>query len=181
MPSFLFGNKSQDNANAAADKMASLSKEMWNQYKTTYLPLENEVVAQSRNWDTPERYAKAAGEASADVAQSFGKARDQLNRTPGLDPSSGAYQSSLVGLNLAQAANDATAQNAARNTVQNNALTVKTNALGLGKGLQTSSLQGYQGAGNIYGQMAGLKDQQNNRLAGAIGSGVGSIASAFGL
>jgi hypothetical protein len=181
MPSFLFGNDSQDKANAAADKMASMSKEMWNQYKETYLPLEQNIVEESRKWETPERYAKAAGEASADVSEAFGKARSRLDRTPGLDPSSGAYQSALTGLNLSQAANDATAQNAARNTIQNNALTVKTNALGLGKNLQAQSLEGYKGAGGIYSNMAGLQDDQNNRLAGAIGSGVGSVAGAFGL
>lgn len=179
MPSFFFGNDAQDKANETADKMANLSKEMWNQYKETYLPLERNIVDEASKWGSPEKYAEAAGEASSTVTQAFGKARDQLNRTPGLDPSSGAYQSSLTGLNLAQAANDATAQNAARNTVQNNALQIKTNALGLGKGLQAQSLQGYQGAASVQGQMAGLQNAQNNRLAGAIGSGVGAIAGMF--
>ncbi len=184
MPSFMFGNDSQDQANAMAEAQAQIARQQWKEYKKTYLPFEREFVKESRNWDSPERYARAAGDASATVAEQFGKARERLQRQPGLDPSNGAYQASMVGLDLAQAANDATQQNAARANLDNTAMQVKTNALGLGKSLPAQALQGYQGAAGTYGQMAGLKDSQNNRLAGSIGSTIGTglgIAAMAGL
>ncbi len=129
-------------ANASADAtglQAQISAEQWDRYLEMFDPLERKMVDQADEYASPERYAKAAGDASATVASQYGKARDRLARTPGLDPSSGAYQASMVGLDLSQAAADATQQNAARDRVDNMAYARLQDAVGLGKGLPMSA------------------------------------------
>lgn len=125
-------------SNAAADasaQQAAIAGEQWDRYLNTYAPLEDQMVLDAQNYDSPENFSRAAGDASASVSSQFGKARDRLTRTPGLDPSQAGYQSAMVGLDLAQAASDATQQNAARQKVRDVAYARKNDALSLGKGL----------------------------------------------
>ena len=124
--------------NAAADATAlqsQIAAEQWDRYTELYDPLERQFVTEAQNYDSPSEYVRAAGDASATVAREFGKARERLGRTPGLDPSSPAYAAALGGLDLAEAATGATQQNAARQKVKDTAYVRKTDALSLGKGL----------------------------------------------
>lgn len=144
--SLLADDNGAEAANAAAadatSMQAQISKDQWNRYKEIYEPLELRMVDEAQRADSPEAYQRAAGEASATVASQFGKARDRLARTPGLDPSSGAFQAGMVGLDLTQAATDATQQNAARQNVKDTAYQRKVTALGLGKGLDSTAASG---------------------------------------
>jgi len=158
--------------NAAADAnalQAQISRDQWNRYKEIYEPLERQMVDEAQDYASPENYAKAAGEASATVSQQFSKARDRLTRTPGLDPSSGAYQSSLVGLDLAQAANDATQQNLARKNVTDTAYVRKQSALALGKGLDATAASGLASSASSNLSLAQAGNQQANQQAAALG------------
>ena len=158
--------------NAAADAnalQAQISRDQWNRYKEIYEPLERQMVDEAQDYASPENYAKAAGEASATVSQQFSKARDRLTRTPGLDPSSAAYQSSLVGLDLAQAANDATQQNLARKNVTDTAYARKQSALGLGKGLDSTAASGMSSVASSNLSLANAMQRQSNAEAQAGG------------
>jgi len=158
--------------NAAADAnalQAQISRDQWNRYKEIYEPLERQMVDEAQDYASPENYAKAAGEASATVSQQFSKARDRLTRTPGLDPSSGAYQSSLVGLDLAQAANDATQQNLARKNVTDTAYARKQSALALGKGLDATAASGLASLASSNLSLAQAGNQQASQQAAALG------------
>ena len=158
--------------NAATDAnalQAQISRDQWNRYKEIYEPLERQMVDEAQDYASPENYAKAAGEASATVSQQFSKARDRLTRTPGLDPSSGAYQSSLVGLDLAQAANDATQQNLARKNVTDTAYSRKQSALALGKGLDATAASGLASSASSNLALAQAGNQQAGQQAAALG------------
>lgn len=159
-------NASAADANAL---QAQIARDQWERYKTIYAPLEEGMVKDAQNYDSAENYAKAAGDASATVSSQFGKAKDRLTRTPGLDPSSGAYQAGVVGLDLAQAATDATQQNAARQKVKDIAYARKTDALSLGKGLpaSASSMLSTSASNNL--SMANASQAQANAQAGAFG------------
>lgn len=159
-------NNSVVDANAL---QAQISRDQWNRYKEIYEPLERQMVDEAQYYASPENYAKAAGEASATVSQQFSKARDRLTRTPGLDPSSGAYQSSLVGLDLAQAANDATQQNLARKNVTDTAYARKQSALGLGKGLDSTAASGMSSVASSNLSLANAMQRQSNAEAQAGG------------
>ena len=159
-------NNSVADANALS---AQISRDQWNRYKEIYEPLERQMVDEAQDYASPENYAKAAGEASATVSQQFSKARDRLTRTPGLDPSSGAYQSSLVGLDLAQAASDATQQNLARKNVTDTAYARKQSALALGKGLDATAASGLASSASSNLALAQAGNQQAGQQAAALG------------
>lgn len=164
------GAEAANNSVADANALqAQISRDQWNRYKEIYEPLERQMVDEAQDYTSPENYAKAAGEASATVSQQFSKARDRLTRTPGLDPSSGAYQSSLVGLDLAQAANDATQQNLARKNVTDTAYARKQSALGLGKGLDSTAASGMSSVASSNLSLANAMQRQSNAEAQAGG------------
>ncbi|MBB6578940.1 hypothetical protein HNP33_003045 [Comamonas odontotermitis] len=166
---------SSGRANAASERLNKFGSGLADLYDTTYVPLHQAVAADAMNYDSAENYARAAGDAAATNASEFAKAQSRLTRTPGMDPSSGAYQAGMVGLNLAQAANGAVTQNAARKGVQDTAWTRKTQALGLGNnlaGVASSSLgSGYNSAAN--------QAQANQKEGSAMGGMLGNIVGAF--
>ena len=164
------GAEAANNSVADANALqAQISRDQWNRYKEIYEPLERQMVDEAQDYASPENYAKAAGEASATVSQQFGKARERLSRESGLDPSSAAYQSSLVGLDLAQAANDATQQNLARKGVTDTAYARKQSALGLGKGLDSTAASGMSNVASSNLSLANAMQRQSNAEAQAGG------------
>ncbi len=163
-------------SSADANKLnAQISREQWNNYKENYQPLENALVAEASNYDTPENYAKAAGNANATVSSEFGKARDALTRTPGLDPTSASYQAGMTQLGLAQAANGAVAQNAARQGVADTAYSRKLNAVSLGKGLPAQAQSGLMSSANMFANQANNAQAQANGNAIGVGDTVSSV------
>ena len=158
--------------NAAADAtnlQSQIAREQWDRYKTMYAPLEEGMVKEAQNYDSPENYARAAGDAQATVSQQFSKARDRLSRTPGLDPSTPGAQASMAGLDLAQASADATQQNAARQKVKDTAYARKTDAISLGKGLPAQASSALATASQNSLTMAQNGMNQANAQANAIG------------
>jgi len=166
--------------NAAADAtnlQSQIAREQWDRYKTMYAPLEEGMVKEAQNYDSPENYAKAAGDASATVSGQFSKARDRLSRTPGLDPSTPGAQASMAGLDLAQAATDATQQNAARQKVKDTAYARKTDAISLGKGLPASASSALATASQNSLSQARYGNELGMNQAGAIGRAVDRVFS----
>lgn len=174
---------SDDNGAEAANASAAdantlqsqIARDQWERYKTVYAPLEEGMVKDAQNYDSAENYAKAAGDASATVSQQFGKAKGRLMRTPGVDPSSGAYQAGVVGLDLAQAATDATQQNAARQKVGDIGYQRKMAALGLGKGLDSTAAAGLGASAANSLSLANASQSQSNMLAQNAGQAVRQI------
>lgn len=165
-------DKAANASQAAADSTAlqtQIAADQWQRYKDIYSPLETAFVSDAQNYATPARYQQAAGDASATVSQQFGKARDRLSRTPGLDPSSPAFNASVAGLDLAQAATDATQQNVARKNVTDTAYARKVDALSLGKGLpaQASTMLSTATRNNIG--LADLNNSQSYANSAALG------------
>lgn len=164
------GAEGANNAAADANRLqAEIARDQWERYKTVYAPLEQSMVTDAQNYDSPENYARAAGDASATVSSQFSKARDRLTRTPGLDPSTPGAQAGLMGLELSQAATDATQQNAARQKVKDTGYQRKMAALGLGKGLDSTAASGIGASATNSLAMANAAQSQSNAQAGAIG------------
>lgn len=159
----------QRGASDAAALQGQIAAEQWDKYQEIYDPLERSMVKEAQEYDSPANYERAAGDASATVASQFGKARDRLTRTPGLDPSSPAAASGMVGLDLAQAASDATQQNAARMQVKNTAYARKTDALSLGKNLPANASTGLANSANTMGNIAASQYGLASNQAAAAG------------
>lgn len=173
-------SKSASNASAnAANTQAQIAQDQWDTYKKTYQPMELKYVEDAQNFDSEANRERAAGEASATVAEQFGKARERLGRTPGLDPSSGAYTSAMAGLDLNQAAADAVSQNAARNRVSDMAWARKTDALSLGKGLPAQASAGLAQSAMTNNAVANGLNAQANANGAAFGKVVSNITDAW--
>lgn len=175
--SALADDNGAEEANAAAADanrtQAQIANDQWQNYKKNYQPLENALVAEASNYDSPENYARAAGDASATNASEFGKVKEALARTPGLDPSSPAFQAGMTQLGLQQAASSAVTQNAARQGVADTAYARKLNAVSLGKGLPAQASAGLSSVASFNANMAANAQAQANQNA----AGWGSLAS----
>jgi hypothetical protein len=169
------GDKEADASNATAQRMGQFGTGLADLYDTNYKPLNAIVANGAMNYDSAENYARAAGDAAATNATEFAKAQSRLTRTPGMDPSSGAYQAGMVGLNLAQAANGAVAQNAARKGVQETAWNRQAQALGLGNALASQATSAMSGAYQAQNNQASNAQRQSDSMGGLIGNVLGSF------
>lgn len=180
--SMLSDDNGAEDANAAgADAtrlQAEIAKDQWNKYKEIYQPLEKRVVAEASSYGSLADYEKASGNAQANVNQQFSKARDQLTRQPGVDPSSAAYQASMVGLNMSEAAQGAVQQNAARQTVEDTAYARKQAAVAMGKGLDSTASSGLGAVASSNANRAAAATAQANQQAAGIGNLVGTVIGA---
>jgi hypothetical protein len=163
----------QDRALEANAYQGEIAKDQYADYKTTYQPLEHQLVADATNYDTKATRDKAAADAQSTVSTQLGLATDRLRRTPGLDPSSAAAQAAQTDLALKGAAMGANAQNAARKQVDDLAYARKLDAVGLGKGLVS-------GATSALGSAAANAQASANAqgaIAAQTASGVGGVAN----
>lgn len=164
-------------AENASNTQAQIAQNQWNDYQTNFQPLEGKFVSEVNNWTSPQNYAKAAGDAAATVDAQYGAAKDSLARTPGMDPSSGAYQAGMTNLGLSQAASSATAQNTARQNVQNQGIAMQENALSLGKGLPATASASAGSAASGLSSLSNSVYNQNARTSSGIGSATQSVAN----
>ena len=84
-------NRAADAQMASMDTQTELAKEYDNYSKTTFRPLEKQIVQSAQDYDTPERRAEARGIAMADVEQSLSNQRGIGTRN--LERSGWAYLS----------------------------------------------------------------------------------------
>lgn len=168
-------SKAMQGSSDAAALQAQIGAEQWDRYQELYGPLEEQYIKEAGEYGSPGRYARAAEEASATVGSQFGKARDRLSRTPGLDPSTPGFASSMVGLDIAQAAADATAQNAARRRVEDTAWARRSDALSLGKGLPAQASSALSSASNSLANIGSYQQNMANNQAAMAGSLVNRI------
>lgn len=163
------GGQSQATADAYSAMQAEIARDQWDRYKQVYAPLEDRLVGEAMDYGQPWRYDAAASQAAATVNQQYDKARQQMQRTPGLDPSSGAYTAALAGLEMNRAASSAGAQNLARKQVDDTAYARKHTAVGLGKGLDTAASSALGGLATYHAGQAQQQQQQNMQYASALG------------
>lgn len=180
-------NKAADKAAAAQDRatestawQGEIAKDQYEDYKTTYRPLEQSLVKDAEHFDTEENREKAAAQAQADLSSQIGLARERLARTPGLDPSSAAALAANANLALKGAALGANMQNAARESVKSSAYARKFDAVGLGKGLVTNASSGASQAAASAQSAANAQVAQAGQTAAGIGAAASGIISAAG-
>lgn len=141
--------QTQDEANAWAREDRTRTKEV-------FQPVEDSFVKTAQEYDTPEKQAEAAAAAKADVMGSAAtqqQASDRQMASMGIDPTSGRY----AGITRAQTTNtalaSADAQNKARQIIRDKGLSLKADAINMGKGLASSTAAAY-GIGTTAGNSA---------------------------
>jgi hypothetical protein len=178
---FCGGGGTPDNSgqNAAAVMNAGIASDMWNQYKTTYLPKEQQFADSAFNYDTPANEEQKAGLANADVQQAITSnkaASDRNLQGMGIDPNSGIYADANAKQGIMDTAMQAGAQNSARTQTENLGYARKQDAISIGKGMPGTASAAVQASGNQYGQIANQQAQQNqtnsNNTSNAVAGGM---------
>ncbi len=153
-------------------------------YESITVPMQDRLVKEANEYDTPERREAEAARATVDIQRQAEAARNSSDarlRSMGLDPSQMRSATLLDTQNVALAAQQAGAANAARTSVEDRGRALRADALNVMSGLPAQSLAGFAGAGNS-GQGAigaGMAGQQAQLGAISGGAGVGSTAMGF--
>lgn len=178
-----------------ADITNGWAKQDRDRYYNTFVPMQDDWIAEAKSYDTPGRKAQAADEAAADVSQQFALGRQQNERqmaAMGVAPNSGRYQSSSNRMQATESLAGAGARNSARRQTENTARDMKLAAINMGQGLAVNpgtsmglsnsaagagfggAMQGQGNAANIgmsgFGTAGNLLTGANSGMAGAIGN-----------
>lgn len=170
---------------------ASKQAQQWatedrDRYNNTFKPLEDQFIDKAQNWDSAERQAQQAAEAKADVLNNASQQRQATERnmaSMGVDPTSGRYAGVERSGENATALAAAGAENNARNTVRNQALSLQADAVNMGKGLAVnpaSSLGLSTSAGSAAMQTTAGNNAQAAGLSSIMGQGYQAAMTGYG-
>lgn len=107
-------------------------------YTDTFVPLQDDWIAEATAYDSPERKAMAADEAVADVRQQFALGRQQTQRqeaSMGVRPGSGRSRSSANRMQATESLGAAGAANAARRATEATGRELRATSINMGAGL----------------------------------------------
>ena len=109
--------------------------------KTTFRPLEKDIVADAAGYDTPFRRETEAAKAAAGVQQNFTQQQAAQTRSMarmGVNPNSGRFVGTQSTMTANEALAEAGAENAARTKVETIGAAKKMDAASLGRGLPSA-------------------------------------------
>jgi hypothetical protein len=166
-------------ANRLANTQANIAEEQWNTYKSDYRPLEQSMLKEAQNYDSPERQELMAGAARADAAASFGRAANSLGRqlaSYGVgDPSGGQFAGQFRALRGAGAAAEAGAANSARTAVQDAGWGRRLQMANIGRGMAGTASAASGSAANTMMNLASMNQAGANQAAAGAGQFIGAI------
>ena len=185
-------NKSMDQQGSAiaaqnqiAQQQLDMAKEQYDYYKTTYRPLEEEIVSNAGISSAEQQ--EMVTKAGLTTQSAFDNAEASRNRNlqrMGINPNSGAYAENTRKTAISKAVAKANSQNTARATAEQMDYSQKAAAVGLGKGLSSSSANLMSSASSNYASQAssyGLNAQMYGQQAsGAVQMGMGIAGAAMG-
>lgn len=158
----------------------ALSADYANYNKTTFRPLEQGIVADAQNYDTPAKRQAAADSAMADVNRGFSAANEAAMRrmaANGINPGSTRAMSVMQGQDVAQASANAGAAYKARQGVETQGHARQMDAASLGRNLpsaQATSAQIAMQQGNAAVDNTGAPLTAANAGTALVGQGYGT-------
>jgi hypothetical protein len=144
-----------------------MARDQWDRYQAVGIPTEDAMYRDAATYDSADKQAQAAGQASTDVETAMASAADAKRRTlarMGVNPADGASLALEQDAATAGALAKAGAMTSARTQVKNMGIMLRKDAANFAKGMPSTAAQTYGVAG-----VAG---------AGATGAIQGSIAAA---
>lgn len=126
---------------AAQNQSTALAAEYNDYRKTTFQPLEQQIVKESTGYDTADRRTAAATAATADVDTGFARSADANSRrlaANGINAGSARAMAAMGGSAVEQAKASAGAAYMARKGVEDTGTAMKTNAVSLGRNLSAN-------------------------------------------
>lgn len=154
------------------------AKDLDTRNKTVFQPLEDQIVADSSNYDTAARRSQASSEARSDVEQAYGSAQQGLQRNlmrMGVTPGSGRSMTLMQSASLDKAKALAGATTGAVKNVETQGYARKMDAVGLGKGIVGNQATQQQ----IATQAGGASTASANTALGAATSAGGLMNTGF--
>lgn len=146
-------------------KASTRSDDQWNRYNTLFKPIEDRMISDAKNYDSPEAQAKAAAEAKADVMSNASQAQQQNQRqmaSMGIDPRSGRFAGVDRGNDLSTALAAAGAQNGAREAVKATGMALREGVANFGRGATSTAAQqvglGLQAGNSASGNQLGAEN-----------------------
>ena len=150
-----------DRALRISEDEAKAGKETRDRYNTAFRPVEDDLLAEYRSYNTDAKRDELAGRATATVGAQFDAARQAAVRdleSYGVDPSQTRSGALDLGVRVAQAAATAGAANTARLQAEDQRRALRSEAinLGSGQGSQIASAYGTAMAAGNQAVNAGL-------------------------
>jgi hypothetical protein len=163
----------------SGDVNAARATEQWNTYKNLFQPVEQRMVSDANNFDSPERQARMAAEAGADTTRSYNAMQDQQARAMGrlgVNPNSGKFAALNNEMGLAQAKDTAGAMNQARRNTELQGMALRQGAAQFGRNMPNTGLAADSMALNAGNSATGNLNAGNAAHA----AGLGTAAQWFG-
>lgn len=125
-------------------KASGRSDAEWDRYNNLFKPIEDRMVSDAMNYDTPEAQAAAAATAKADVMSNASQVKQQNARemaSMGISPTSGRYAGVDRSTDLSTALASAGAQNSAREGVKATGMALREGIANFGRGATSTAAQ----------------------------------------
>lgn len=125
-------------------KASGRSDTEWDRYNNLFKPIEDRMVSDAVNYDTPEAQAAAAATAKADVMANADQSQQQNQRqmaSMGISPTSGRFAGVDRATDLDTALASADAQNGAREQVKATGMALREGVANFGRGSTATAAQ----------------------------------------
>ena len=154
--------------------------------RDTFQPLQQQIVDEAKAYDTEGHREQLATQASGDITQAFGVAKQQQERqfaAAGIRPDSGRFAALNQNLLTQEALGKAGAQNTARVNAENLGYAKKMDAAAIGNGLAGNSVAAYGTSINAGGAATGAMQASGSGMQQGFSTGISAnngAASAYG-
>ncbi|MFT4101115.1 MAG: tail fiber domain-containing protein [Burkholderiaceae bacterium] len=178
--------RASEQALRIADAQESRASQQWDDYQTTFRPIEQSMAAGAMKFDEAGYKDKLAGDAAASVQNAFAQSEAQTSRDlarQGVQVGSGQAIAMRHGAQLARAASMGAAANDARTNAEIMGFARKADVANLGRGIAAGSSASSQAAlagGAAASGAAGSSLAGASGIANTMGQGFGQAASATG-
>lgn len=153
------------------DETLKNAQEDRQRYEDKYQPLEDNLIQEFQQYDSPERRAQERGRAIADTNSAFDAQRRQaLSRLEsyGVDPSQTRSAALDLGMRTQQAAAAAAAATNSDRSVQNTGRALRAEAINIGKGLPSQVAASYGQSLNAGNSQVGNANSTTNSSSNAL-------------
>jgi len=151
--------------------------------RDTFQPLQQQIVDDAKAYDTEGHRERLATQASGDITQAFGVARQQQERqfaAAGIRPDSGRFAALNNDLLTQEALSKAGAQNTARVNAENLGYAKKMDAAAIGNGLAGNSVAAYGTSINAGGAATGAMQSSGAGMQQGFNTGISANNGAIG-
>ena len=150
-----------------SSRQMDMSDEQYEYYKSNYRPMEEDIVANAGISDDEQKEIVSTAGLNTELAfNSADAGRDRTLQRMGVNPNSGAYAESTRKSAITKAVAKSSAENTARSQAEQMDYSQRVAAVGLGKGVMSSSESlmnsasaGYANQASAYGAQAQMYGQ----------------------